>query len=194
MSSKSWTDPPDEEHVLVGRVRRPHGLRGMVVVESLTDNPQRWEVGNRLRAVAPSPDSPGAPPSGLPRELEVEQAQEHRGALLVQFRGVDGRDAAEALRGIGLAVPEADVPEAPEGTWYQFQLVGCRVWDAEAGDLGEVVDVVDSGGGDTLVVDDGRRQVLVPLVHDFLERVDVEAREIDLRLPPGLIETCASGS
>ena len=142
MSSKSSTEPQGQEPVLVGRVRRPHGVRGAVIVESLTDVPHRWAPGSRLLDAADTR-----------RELEVERSQEHSGALLVWFRGVGDRDGADALRGVELAVREEDVPTPEEGTWYQFQLVGCRCRDAEAGDLGEVVDLVEDGGGDLLLVD-----------------------------------------
>ncbi len=183
MSSKSSTDPASEETVLVGRVRRPHGVLGAVIVQNLTDNPERWSAGSRLLA---PPETGGG--------LTVERAQEHGGAMLVWFEGVAGREAAEALRGAELSVRRDDVPPAPEGTWYEFQLVGCRVHDAAAGELGEVVDVVEDGGGLLLMVDDGLRRLPVPFVDAFLVRVDLAAGRIDVDLPPGLIEACASGS
>lgn len=165
---------------------RPHGVRGEVVVESRTDNPERFAPGARLLA---GPDD----------ELEVAESRPHRGALLVRFTGIDARDAAETLRGRDLAVPEETVPEAPEGTYYHYQLLGCRVRDAAAGELGEVVDVAEDGGGLILVVEGeapggGRRRVPVPFVAALLRRVDVGRREIEVELPEGLVEACASRS
>jgi 16S rRNA processing protein RimM len=193
MSSKSSTDPAAdpaaEETVLVGRVRRPHGVRGAVVVESLTDNADRWAAGSELLATGGSGSLLGAGAT-----LTVEHAQEHGGAMLVSFAGVAGREAAEDLRGVELSVRREDVPPAEDGIWYEFQLVGCRCRDAAAGDLGEVVDLVEDGGGLLLVVDDGLRRLPVPFVADFLVKVDVAAGWIDVDLPPGLIEACASGS
>ena len=182
MSSKSSTDP--EETVLVGRVRRPHGIRGAVVVESLTDNDERWQEGSTLLAAG------GTLEAGA--SLVVAAAQAHRGALLVRFAGCDDRDAAEALRNVELSVPLSAVPPPEEGSWYQFQLVGCRCRDAAAGDLGEVVDVAEDGGGLLLVVDDGERRLPVPFVRAFLTEVDVDGKRIELALPEGLIEVCAS--
>ena len=185
MSSKSSTEPGSDT-VLVGRVRRPHGVRGALLVESLTDNADRWAAGSRLLAAGEGLEAGAA--------LTVEHAQEHSGTMLVFFAGVDGREAAEALRGVELSVPEDAVPPPPDGTWYEYQLVGCRCHDAVAGDLGEVVDVVEDGGGLLLVVDDGLRRLPVPFVAAFLVAVDVDGRRIDVHLPPGLIEACASGS
>lgn len=182
MSSKSSTDAG--ENVLVGRVRRPHGIRGAVVVESFTDNEERWRAGSELLAT-------GGVPGGT---LTVAAAQPHRGAMMVRFEGYEDRDGAETLRGVELSVPLAAVPPPEEGSWYQFQLLGCRCHEASAGDLGEVVDVVEDGGGLLLVVDDGVRRLPVPFVRDFLARVDVEAKRIEVALPEGLIETCGTAS
>jgi 16S rRNA processing protein RimM len=178
---------PAQETVLVGIVRRPHGVRGTVIVEPLTDNAERWQPGSRLLASGGALGTAG-------RTLTVERAQPHSGAALVWFEGVADREAALALRGCKLAVPVSEVPPPEEGTWYEFQLFGCRCRDAAAGDLGEVVEVLEDGGGLLLVVDDGERRLPVPFVAAFLRRVDVEAKEIDLELPPGLIEACASRS
>jgi len=182
MSSKWSTD----DTVLVGRVRRPHGVRGAVIVESLTDNPERWAAGSRMLA--------GGDKLPAARELTVEQAQDHGGGVLVFFAEAGDREAAEALRGAELAVPLDEVPPTPDGTWYEFELVGCRCHDRAAGDLGEVVDVVEDGGGLLLIVDDGLRRLPIPFVRAFLVTVDVGGRRIDVDLPPGLIEACASGS
>lgn len=182
--------------MLVGRVLRPHGVRGELLVEPLSDLPERLAPGSELAVTGADPDQPPpAKPAGAPPPaVTVAAARPHRGAVLVRFEGVGDRDAAARLAGAWLAVERAAVPPPPEGTWYHFQLVGCRCRDRGDGDLGEVVDVVEDGGGILLVVDDGRRRVPVPLVAEFLRRVDPDAGVIEVELPPGLIETCASTS
>lgn len=172
--------------MVVGRVLGPHGVRGEVAVELWTDNPSRFEPGATLLA------DPGG-------SLEVAESRPHRGVVLVRFAGVEDRDAADALRGLELAVPATSVGGAPEGSYYHFQLLGCRVRDLAAGDLGEVVDLAEDGGGLILLVEGeieggGRRRVPVPFVAAMLRRVDVERREIEVALPEGLVETCASRS
>lgn len=168
--------------VVVARVLRPHGVSGELVVQALGDNPQRLAPGSELLA------------AGTGRRLRVTAARAHSGRMLVCFDGIDGRDAAEALRGTVLEVERSRVPALPAGEYYHFELVGCRCRDLAAGELGEVVEVTEDGGGLLLIVDDGRRRVPVPFVRAFLRRVDVERGVIELELPEGLLDTCASTS
>ena len=147
---------------MVGRILRPHGLRGEVVVEVLTDAPRRFDPGSSLllvregeppvalvvagRRAARAPGGPHAP-------RRARQA-----TALVRFAGVADREAAAALRGGWLEIERSLVPPAPPGTYYRYELLGCRCLDGGE-DLGEVVEVVEDGGGLLLVVSDGSREV-----------------------------------
>jgi 16S rRNA processing protein RimM len=188
------------ETVAVGRVLGPHGLRGEVVVEVLTDAPRRFDPGSSLLLVRD-----GEPP--LPLVVAARRAhgaaagkqggagggRARRATALLRFAGVGDREGAAALRGGWLEIERSLVPPAPAGTYYRFELLGCRCSDGGE-DLGEVVEVVEDGGGLLLIVADGRREVPVPFVARFLRAVDVEHGRIELDLPPGLIEACASRS
>ncbi|HEX4961688.1 MAG TPA: ribosome maturation factor RimM [Thermoanaerobaculia bacterium] len=173
------------ETVTVGRVLRPHGVRGEVVVEVLSDVPGRFEKGSRLLGV------PEKQPS-LP--LEVAASRVHKSGAVVRFAGCDGRDRAEELRGLWLEVPRSQVPAAEPGTYYQYELLNC-LCSVSGAELGRVAEVVEDGGGLLLIVEgeEGRR-IPVPFVREFLRQVDVAGARIDLELPPGLVETCASKS
>jgi 16S rRNA processing protein RimM len=192
MSSKSSKttetfrdDLPDRpDRVAVGRVLRPHGLKGEVVVEVLSDVPGRLDPGARLLA------SRG---DGPPRTLTVASSQPHKTGARVRFEGITDVDGAEALRNLTLEVERSQVPPAEPGTYYYFELLGCRCFDGEE-DLGEVVDLAEDGGGLLLIVADGDQRIPVPFVERFLRGVDVAGKRIDLALPPGLLETCASRS
>jgi 16S rRNA processing protein RimM len=170
--------------ITVGRVLRPHGVRGEVAVEVLSDVPDRLAAGSELLL-----SRTGEP---LARVV-VESSRPHRSGVLVRFSGVEGRERAAELRGAWLEIERSRVPAAPAGTYYQYELVGCRCRGAGQ-ELGRVVDLVEDGGGWLLIVSDGQRQVPVPLVARFLRTVDVATGTIELELPPGLVETCASRS
>jgi 16S rRNA processing protein RimM len=190
-SAPAFPDAPRRDlpsRVAVGRVLRPHGLKGEVVVEVLSDVPGRFDPGRRL--FAPRDPEPA-------RALVVAASQPHKSGARVRFQGVEDCDAAEALRGLSLEVERSAVPAAEPGTYYYYELLGCRCYDGDR-DLGEVVDLVEDGGGLLLIVRivaaDGEQRVPVPFVESFLREVDVARGRIVLDLPPGLLETCASRS
>ncbi len=85
------------------------------------------------------------------------------------------------------------MPEAPPGTYYQYELLGCLCRN-DGEELGRVIEVVEDGGGVLLIVEGEGRRVPVPFVKEFLRGVDVARGRIDLALPPGLLEACASRS
>jgi 16S rRNA processing protein RimM len=172
------------ERVEVGRIGRAHGVRGEVAVDVSSDVPDRFRPGARLIA---------APAGRDPFPLEIETQRPHKGGLLVRFAGIADRDAAEALRGLSLEVPRAEVPAAPAEQFYFFELVGLACHDTTHGHLGRVEDVVEDGGGVLLRVRDGERELLVPFVETMVTAVDLAGGRLDLMLPEGLVETCGSG-
>lgn len=200
MSSRSSKKTTSDQTVEVGRVHAAHGVRGEVSVEPYSEVEGRFAPGARLRPARPESTAGTAGAAGA-RVLTVETVRPHKGRLLVRFEGVADRDAAEALRGTVLEVSRDEVPEPPEDTWYHFQLVGCRCHDAREGDLGEVVGVTEDGGGVLLDVRDGSRRLLIPFVRAMVKSVEPAGADaaagggrIELELPEGLVEACASKS
>ena len=168
------------EHVVVGRVVRPHGLSGEVVILVESDVEGRFAPGSTLELGAHG------------RVVEVAAARPFGDRMLVRFAGLEDRGAVEGLRGLELTVPRGAVPAAPAGSFYRFELLDCSCRDAREGDLGRVIAIHEDGGGLLLEVAREGRKVLVPFVDPFIVAVDVAERRIELDLPPGLVDTCAS--
>ena len=173
-----------EIEVVVGRVGKPHGLRGEVTVDVRTDEPERrYEVGARLRA-----EPPRGSASTL-RALTVAGVRWHGGVLLARFEELPDRTAAEAARGIVLhATIDADArPEDPD-EFYDHQLVGLTALDLEGTVLGEVAALVHGGAQDLLTVrtPDGR-EALVPFVKALVPEVDPAAGRVVIADRPGLV-------
>ena len=165
--------------VVVGRIGRPHGIRGEVTVETRTDEPdERFAPGAVLEVDGPV------------GSLVVERAHWHSGRLLVWFRGVEDRNAAEALRGLLLHVERAEdeMPDDPD-EYYDSTLTGCRVELLDGSPVGEVVEVLHLPSQDLLVVrTPDEREVLVPFVGSMVPTVDIAARLIVIDPPVGLLE------
>ncbi len=164
-------------------MRRPHGVHGGLLIEALSDVPQRFAPGSVLDLVTAD---------GRRRPVEVAQAAPHGDSLRVSFVGFDDRDDVEPLRGATLEVRRELTPSAPEGEFYYFELAGCVCVDRVGGTLGPVSGVIEDGGGLLLEVVDGDRTLLIPFVKAFIVAIDIPGRRIELDLPEGLIETCGS--
>ena len=166
--------------LVVGRIGRPHGVRGELTVEVRTDSPElRFAPGSSL-----STDPAAAGP------LVIDDARWHSGKLLLSFAGVHDRDAAEALRNVRLVVdvPDDETPDDPE-EFYDHQLVGLAAVAADGAALGTVADVLHLPSQELLAVTtpDGR-EVLVPFVREIVPEVDVTAGRVLVTPPPGLFD------
>ena len=164
------------ERLVVGLVRGLTGLRGTVRVEVLSDQPQRFAPGSVLYLEAEEGDP-----------LTVDWTQSDGPGLLVRFRGIGSREAAERLRNRYLeAIP---TPGAlPEGSYWWHELEGALVSTTDGEELGRVAELFRAGGGEVLVVRGGPRgELYVPTVHAVVRelapkdgRIVVDAAALDL--------------
>ena len=166
--------------VTVGRIVRPHGNRGHVVVHPESDfAEERFRVGEILRVLRPGlSDAPG--------ELVVTASRHHDGRWIVGFEGVSSIDDAETLRGLELRIREEQLRELGAHAFYVHDLVGCEVLTV-AGERVGVVNRVDLATSTPMLVVAGRGEVLVPFVDAICRRVDTTARVIEIDPPDGLI-------
>ena len=180
----------------VGRVVRPHGIHGEVIVELHTDEPeQRFAAGAELitearRPAGAGPDQAVPPRGAVPPRLTVAASRPHLGRLIVRFDGVEDRNAAEALRGVLLQVDSATVPPPEDPDEYRdHELVGLSAVSTEGERLGEVVDIDHAPASDLLVVrrPDGRT-ALVPFVAAIVPEVDLAGGRVVVDPPPGLLD------
>lgn len=172
-----------DELVSIGRVARPQGRRGEVVINPMTDFPERFD---ELERVFLREDE------GEVQELRLEASRQHLGRPVLKFEGISDISGAEQLSGKELRIPESELRPLPEGTYYHFQVVGCEVWDRDSGYLGRVENVMSTGGTDVLVVCGDAGELLIPLCADICRRIAPEERRIDIEAPDGLISINAN--
>ena len=173
--------PHDEstDTVVVGRIGRPHGVRGEVTVEVRTDDPDRRFTPGAVLATDPSSRGP----------LTIDGVHWHSGTLLLRIAGVDSREAAEELRNTELVVAVDDLPELEDpDSFYDHQLVGLTARLADGSQLGEVT-AVRHEAQDLLVVrrSDGA-EALVPFVTAIVPTVDVAGGYLVVDPPEGLLD------
>jgi 16S rRNA processing protein RimM len=174
--------------VLVGRIGKPHGLRGHVTVDVRTDEPERrFTPGAVLRAEAPKGSA------FAPRSLTVAAARWHQGILHLLLEEIPGRNEAEAARGVLLfaTLGAGESPEDPD-EYYDHQLVGLAAWSTAGEHVGEVTGLVHGGAQDLLSIrTPDRREVLVPFVKALVPTVDLAAGRVEIADRPGLIHPLA---
>ena len=165
--------------VTVGRIGRPHGIRGDVVVSVRTDEPElRFALGARMDT-----DPVGAGP------LTVAGTRWHSGELLVRFEGISDRTTASGLGGTWLFVDAATLGDNGDpDSFRDGELVGLSVRTTDGTVVGTVDDVLHSGQ-DVLVIRPaaGGADILVPFVKAIVPEVDVKGGVLVIDPPPGLL-------
>ena len=165
--------------VLVGRITRPHGLRGQVFVSPETDFvDERFVPGATFWTRSAAGDE----------QLTIATARMQGDRAVIGFKGVERIEDAERLVGQELRVPEETLQPLAPGSYYEYQLAGCEVVTT-AGDRVGVVGRVEGGSGNTrLVIDGPQGEVQIPLAVDICREIDVVARRIVIAPPEGLLE------
>jgi 16S rRNA processing protein RimM len=177
--------PDWDEMVLVGRVARPHGLRGQVIVNPETDFVEdRFRVGAVFWTRSPRGDEP----------LKVASARVQNGRPVVGFEGFTSIEDVERLAGIELRVPEEELQPLPPGMYYHHQLIGCAVETVSGERVGDVVRVNGGAAGSVLEVEGPRGETLIPLAAAICVEIDVEHKRIRIAPPEGLLDVNRSRS
>jgi 16S rRNA processing protein RimM len=164
--------------LVVGRIGRPHGLRGEVGVVVRTDVPeQRFGPGSVFQLSAG-------------RQVTVAGTRWHKGMLLVRWEGISDREAAESLRGALLTVRAEDLPPPDDpDEFHDHQLVGLRAELDDGEVVGSVRDVLHGPAGELLVLArEGRPDALVPFVRAIVPTVDLPGGRLVLTPPDGLLD------
>jgi 16S rRNA processing protein RimM len=165
--------------VLVGRIARPHGIRGQVIVNPETDFVEdRFKVGAKLWTRSPRGDE----------QLTIAAARVQNGRPVIGFEGFSSIEDVERLAGLDLRVPEGELRPLESGMYYHHQLIGCAVETVGGEPVGDVVRVEGGAAGSLLVVKGSRGEILIPLAIAVCVEIDVGAHRIRIDPPDGLIE------
>ena len=169
-----------DDLVVIARVARTRGLRGEVVADLYTDFPERFEGLEQVVAIAPDSSR---------RSLQIEEHWFHGNRIVFKFAGYDSIDAAKDLAGYQLAVPASERIELPEDHFYEWELADCRVEALDGKVIGQVREVMHTGGVEILVVAGNEgREFLIPMAHDICVEIDIEDKLIRVDPPEGLLD------
>lgn len=171
--------------LIVGRLRKPHGIRGELVLEPMTDAPAAvFAAGRRLLVGTPD----GEPDPG-DRRLTVRAARpQPDGSILVRFDEIGTRTDAESWRERYLLAPAGELQPPVDGEVYLHELVGMRVSLPSGEPLGDVVGILELPQGLALEVARDARRAILPFREEFVRSVDRDTRQIVATPPDGLFE------
>ena len=164
--------------VTIGRVRDAHGVAGALKVEPITDTPEYYEGCESLYI-----DSR----EGL-RHHRVRELRPRGNLWLLTVEAVTDREAARALKGAEVLLPEEALRPLEPGEYFRYDLVGCEVETLAGQVLGRVEEVLEHTAQHVLVVSGAGGKVLIPLVAEIVKEVDIARRLIRADPPPGLLE------
>lgn len=171
------TKQPEPRYLAVGRVTRPHGVRGELRVEVFTDSPEHLaEVATLYIGRRHQP-------------YEVEGVRPHQKLVLLKLKACDDRNTAETFRGELVSVAVEDAVPLEEGEHYEYELQGLEVVTDAGQLLGEVVEVFTApGANDVIVVHGPRGEILVPAIEDVVASLDLEEGRLVIHPLPGLLD------
>jgi 16S rRNA processing protein RimM len=168
-----------DDMVLVGRIARPHGVRGEVIVNPETDFVEdRFSAGATMWTRSDRGDE----------RLTITSARVQNGRPVIGLTGFSRIEDVERLAGLELRVPEQELRPLDENVFYQHQLVGCSVETIDGRHVGVVARVDGGAAGSLLVIDGPRGEILIPFVLDICADIDVSAQRIRIKPPDGLLE------
>lgn len=176
--SKDRLDPV--RLVEVGRVSKPHGLKGELCIELYADSPFLFEGLRRVYLQLPGKK---------PRPCELLEWRPHQGRVLVLLDRCQGRDQAEGWRDAEFMVRERDLPEVEDGELRPEDLIGLEVRHVNGNPVGVLTDVQEVAGQELWFIhDDLEREILLPAVEEFVLDIDLDAGVIVIDPPEGLLE------
>lgn len=167
-----------QDLVLLGKVTKPHGIRGELKVYPYSGSPDNLLHYNRILLARDEQSAPVA--------YTVERARGQKNCVLLQLENCSDRDDSEALVNYLVYVKEQDLPELAEHEFYLRELEGKQVVTEKGLKIGRFAGILTTDSQDIARIIDGRKEYLVPLVPDFLVSIDEDT--VTVSLPPGLLE------
>jgi len=167
-----------KDHVLVGEIVGVHGIKGTNKIRSYAESLSLFRPGSSVLV---------REAGGQENSREIKWVKPHTGKALISFKGVNERSQAEALIGAELFVPREELAELEEGTHFWFDLIGMAVYTSEDKYLGRIESIIETGSNDVYVVQDNKKEVLIPALESVVLDIDTQEKRMLVELPEGLI-------
>ena len=172
----------EAEFVTIARVSKTQGRHGEVAATLLTDFPELFATRKKLFALGGS-----AAQGALRRKLDLDEHWFHKGMVVLKFAGVDSISEAETLVGSEIQVPRSERAALGSDEFYVSDLIGCMVTDSGR-EIGRIKDVQFGSGEAPLLVIEGEKEYLVPFASAYIQKIVLEQKRLEMKLPEGMLE------
>jgi len=173
----------EAEFVTIARVSKTQGRHGEVAATLLTDFPELFETRKKLFALGGSATQSGT----ARRKLDLDEHWFHKGMVVLKFAGVDSISDAETLVGSEIQIPRSERATLGSDEFYVSDLAGCMVTDSGR-EIGRVKDVQFGSGEAPLLVIEGEKEYLVPFAAAYIQKIALEQKRLEMKLPEGMLE------
>ncbi len=164
--------------VPIGRITKPHGVRGAVKVFPYGETLSELKAGEVLIF--------GDSEAVTERHLTLVRIRPQKRILICDFEESRNFDQATQLAGRELLIPAERLPTLPDGQYYHYQLIGLTVETKEGRSLGTLRGILETGGNDVYVVENREKELLIPAIEDVICSVDLLNQKMIVDLPEGL--------
>ncbi len=178
--SENLAENSDNPLVVVGRVRRPTGIKGAVLVEVYSGITDRFMVGDTVIAEG--------------TEYEIVDTGKSGDSAKLTFASINSIDKASVLRGVELSVPADSLPENPTGIYYHYEIIGLNIVTTDGRQLGTLNEILETGSNDVFIVapkpvkgEKKAQEILIPVLEGVIVKVDKEAGTMTIDLPEGVL-------
>ncbi|MDO5297507.1 MAG: ribosome maturation factor RimM [bacterium] len=168
--------PSASDLVAIGKILRPHGVRGEMRTLILTDFPERFFETDEVFFVSPN--------QKIVKRFELQSARFHANWILLKFTGIDSPEEVAEYRHWLITVPQDQLVELEEGEYWHFQLEGLQVEDADGHPIGTLKEVVETPGHDLYaVLPPHGKEILIPAVKEYVLNVDLDQGKMIVKVP-----------
>lgn len=162
--------------VVIGKLLRPHGLHGELLMQVLTDYPERIKPGQEVYI------------GDEHQVMHIRHCRGHHTGLLIAFEGCNDPESAGTHRNRMVSVEASSIPELPEGEYYHHQMIGLQVFLENGEPLGTVTGILETGANDVCVVRrENGQEMLIPMIEAVIVKIQLASSEMIVRLMPGLL-------
>ncbi len=173
--AESGSPAGEPVYLVIGYLRRPHGVHGEIIMDLHTDFPDRIKSGRTVFV-------------GEKHQPQTfDGVREHNTGLLVKFRGIDTPEDVGLFRNRWVYVKASEVPPLPEGKHYQYELIGLDVVDEDGNPLGKLEEILETGANDVYIVkNDSGKEILLPAIPSVILDLNMDQRTLRVHLREGL--------